>query len=1412
MRRTSKSARLGHQAIAGVALAALLAWVPFGMAAQAPAYADEPEAQTAADEGLVAEDDVTFDDVAPEEEALATSEGDALLADEGTGATDEADPLAGTDGTLADGTDVAPLPDAAALSDLDAALASGDPIAQVQALGIVTDPSQVEGYDPAADEDPAEYEELAASDDGEISAQSSDSVRVGDWSYHESKDDSGATVYVIDGYYGSATSVTLPATLGGKQMYGVLFGSSGLPKTVTSVTIPASIKEICASAFYNTKVASVTFAANSQLTSIGSCAFAETPITELTLPAHVKTLGYEAFNNSSLTKLTLSTDLEPVVSTKTVTSGKDTFKVTTHMSPLCGCTNVTVVVPSGCKNYRVEGGALLSKDGTILYAQLSDLGGGTYTVPSSVKIIGSYAMCNNTTFSQIVLPQGLTTMEQYCLYGTSITSLDMPDSVTHVQGYICGYCTRLTSVRISNNLEELGEKAGWECFFGCSSLTSVTLGSKLRVIGNACFSETKLTSVNLPASVEQLNYGAFGNIPTLKSVTGGSGLRYIYRLAFYNTGLTSFPFGKNLRFVSNEAFEKCTFTPKYPSYMDEQSDGYYSNASALVVRGEKSYSLAWQVLTLVNQERAKEGLSALTMDADLLDAAMQRAAETSICFDHTRPTGWTCYTACSKMTAENIASGSSTAQAVMNQWMNSPGHRANILKSGIKSIGIGCVKVSGQYFWVQCFGTSAATTTSKPADVSNTLMKVYVTADGLKAFGSSFEIIPVTSDGASVMNATAVLKTGTPQRYALCTYPWGDGKGALTRIDDSCVKWSLSGTGAKLGTSTPTLTVTGVGTFTLTASAGGGDVKQTLTKTVHTVSFNTNGGSSVASQIVASGSTPNKPANPTKSGYGFLGWYSDSALTKPYYFTDVVKSNLTVYAKWYQKNTASFKDVSPSEWYASWVTQAAKIGLMHGTEDAYGNYTGYFEPERAITRAEVATVLWRISGKPAASACPLPDVSGHWAQAAVSWCYAKGIVTGYKDGPYKGKFMPDAQVSRQELATMVYRFAKYARIKTDNPPTSNFYSCGDTWAVPDWSRDAMVWCAAANVITGVQGGGAPMLTPEGGATRAMAAKIFVRTQELYLDKAGYAAGDTEAETDADDVTFEDAQAPQVTYGQTEQGLAYALVPEGAVDAQGNAYVFGQAYGELGGRYVGAGVYVTGYTGESAELALPAQIEGVDVVSANLSWKGDAEAGTPDPDGRTRLEGLTLERGCKLASLDASGNLLAGLTLAGDEALGGLDCLRYLDLSSTWVISLDVAGLPALEELGLRGCPLAADALAELAAWRGTTGLAADLTGAGEKSEQAGGASSAAATGGAADAGSAGGATVTPDSAGDAGATFDAVEPSAGDTSADELADASEGAIDGEPASADAADITEKPAGPDNADGLSDLASFDAIAA
>jgi len=122
---------------------------------------------------------------------------------------------------------------------------------------------------------------------------------------------------------------------------------------------------------------------------------------------------------------------------------------------------------------------------------------------------------------------------------------------------------------------------------------------------------------------------------------------------------------------------------------------------------------AARVLELVNEQRAAYGLSALTYDTGLNALAMTRATEQNSLFGHTRPDGSSWYTVLEdypgayRRSGENVAMGQRTPEEVVEAWMNSEGHRANILNSGYTAIGIGCVKctVSGYrgYCWSQLF-------------------------------------------------------------------------------------------------------------------------------------------------------------------------------------------------------------------------------------------------------------------------------------------------------------------------------------------------------------------------------------------------------------------------------------------------------------------------------------------------------------------------------------------------------------------------------------------------------------------------------------------------------------------------------------------------------------------------------------
>ena len=191
---------------------------------------------------------------------------------------------------------------------------------------------------------------------------------------------------------------------------------------------------------------------------------------------------------------------------------------------------------------------------------------------------------------------------------------------------------------------------------------------------------------------------------------------------------------------------------------------------------------------------------------------------------------------------------------------------------------------------------------------------------------------------------------------------------------------------------------------------------------------------------------------------------------------------------------ASFRDVPSGQWYTSWVDQASDRGLMSGfTDPATGRPTGCFGPDEPLTRAQVATVLWRMAGGPSSGHASFPDVErGSWYDAPVAWCVKAGVVTGYTSGPDEGCFRPSRPVTRQELATMVYRCAKYAGMDVADPDPSAFRSTTDWRTADSWASEALTWTAAAGVLSGVDNhDGTYSVVPFGTATRAMAAKVFV---------------------------------------------------------------------------------------------------------------------------------------------------------------------------------------------------------------------------------------------------------------------------------------------------------------------------------
>ncbi len=186
------------------------------------------------------------------------------------------------------------------------------------------------------------------------------------------------------------------------------------------------------------------------------------------------------------------------------------------------------------------------------------------------------------------------------------------------------------------------------------------------------------------------------------------------------------------------------------------------DASYEAVTAKYDFDTAYEILRILNEERKAAGLSTLTMDKDLMEAAMFRGGEISVSFSHTRPNGQRCFTICNKAYGENIAYGYKSASSVMQAWMESEGHRDNILDSRYSTVGIGVAVVDGSINYVQLFGIrNLVTVPSKPSN-QTVAINVPLTSDSPVAFpvisygGNTTSKVPEYTDSQTVFPTTDI--------------------------------------------------------------------------------------------------------------------------------------------------------------------------------------------------------------------------------------------------------------------------------------------------------------------------------------------------------------------------------------------------------------------------------------------------------------------------------------------------------------------------------------------------------------------------------------------------------------------------------------------------------------------------------
>lgn len=212
--------------------------------------------------------------------------------------------------------------------------------------------------------------------------------------------------------------------------------------------------------------------------------------------------------------------------------------------------------------------------------------------------------------------------------------------------------------------------------------------------------------------------------------------------------------------------------------------------------------------------------------------------------------------------------------------------------------------------------------------------------------------------------------------------------------------------------------------------------------------------------------------------------YRTSIATKNSYYFYMPDDNVTITVTFgVAHKDMPFTDVHSYSWFYDAVQFVYDNDIMNGVSDTS------FNPDGTVTRGMIVTMLWRMAGEPYSFGGGFSDVpAGHYCYSAAAWASRNGIVNGMTSTT----FAPDTNITREQLVTILYRYAQYLGYSTTG---SSLYGFTDASSVSSYATNAMSWAVKYGIISGVT---TTTLVPAGTATRAQAAQMFMSFYD-FLD-------------------------------------------------------------------------------------------------------------------------------------------------------------------------------------------------------------------------------------------------------------------------------------------------------------------------
>lgn len=907
----------------------------------------------------------------------------------------------------------------------------------------------------------------------------------GDFTYKLNDDGSA----IITRYSGSAAALTIPSSLDGhtvKQIDSYAFEKN---TTLTSVSIPETVTELEYYAFKGcTSLTAVTIPSGltsagslgsgafsgcsalttvqfgSGLASIPGALFEGTGLKTVTLPESVTSIGSWAFANcakleqvsfpAGLTSIDLGA-FENCTALTAVTLPKRLTELGSAVFENCSALK-SVWIPKSLTNNGLG-------DGFKGCTALTDI-----TFETGITKIADHQF-DGSPIKSITIPGTVTTVGMSAFSDcANLTAIDLPTSVTEIDGYAFEKCTGLTAVTLPKHLRRLGVSA----FSGCTALKSVFIPLSLQTASNPFRNCTALTDVTFEDGRTELP----------DTLLEGSGVRQLtvpqtvtkigYSAFAGCTQLTAITLPAGLRELGNEAFEGCTALTgvALPDSLTALGYGVFRNCSALTAVefpagiDPVSWSSGSSMLRNCTSLRSVKLPGTVSSLGDYFFAGCT-ALERIVLPDSVTEIGSNLFNGCTALTDVTL---STNLQAI-------PANTFYGCASLQKLVAPYAVTKIGKTAFANCTSLTSLTLLRNVTEAASDALSYpeQVTVYGVKGtYAETYAASVGASFAAIDRPATAVF---LPKSVTLKVGGSGRFLPSLDPIDctDELV-WSSSDASVAAVSADGTVTGRKDGSAVITVTAG-----------------------SVSARCEVAVGTPahvhSYTAVVTAPTCAVQGYTTYTCSCGEYYYDDYVPALGHSYVDGVctrcgaSRPETRFVDVKLGSWYYNSIVYAVSNGLMNGVGDSK------FEPEEGMTRAMLVTVLWRYEGSPKQRPSTFSDVRrGQWYSEAVSWAAKNGIVTGVGDN----KFEPDTQITREQIATILYRYAQKKR--ADTSARGSLSAFPDNGKVNGWAKTALQWCVGEGLIGGTNENGRVYLDPQGTATRAQVATILMR----YIEKLG----------------------------------------------------------------------------------------------------------------------------------------------------------------------------------------------------------------------------------------------------------------------------------------------------------------------